>query len=119
MLCLEATTPRERRAAELEAAEVKALSLSLGPGWIRNADVGCLEQLVESIANVFSSRVFNVKANRHRLKIPTHVSPNDHWLAAARFTFLDIAIWHQRTNNFSAFDGIRAFQSVPQKCIES
>lgn len=64
---------------------------------------------------MFSSRVFNVKANRHRLKISTHVLPNDHWLAAARFTFLDIAIWPQRMNHFSAFDGIRAFQSVPQK----
>lgn len=41
MLHLEAVTLGERREAELEAAGAQALSLSLGPGWIRNEDECC------------------------------------------------------------------------------
>lgn len=40
--------------------------------------------------------------------------PNDFFLAAIRFTFLDIGTWHQVMNNFSAFDRIIKFQFVLQ-----
>lgn len=40
--------------------------------------------------------------------------PNDFFLAAIRFTFLDIGTWHQMMNNFSAFDRIIKFQFVLQ-----
>lgn len=63
-------------------------------------------------ATLFSSRLYNVKANGQRVQI-LMLCP----MITGRFTFLDVGVWQRNLVNFPLFDSIGAFRSVLKKNV--